>query len=194
LVKNMSASSRVGSKSTTSCPCELEPVAIHAGAHSRVDDGAKSLCQDDRQAALDQMLWAPASERSRAPALGRQPRIKGHQRVDADHQVGAFVQRHRSVQGLDQGAIDEIALADPDRWKQTRQSGTRLHGDRNRHVIVPLGAEGDRLTGIEIGRDDEQPVLELTKIVAPPAARKQPAQSSWSIPRTVENAGREWHG
>jgi hypothetical protein len=115
---------------------ELKTVAVHAGAHPRVDDGAESLRQDYRQPPVDEMLGSRRRVLVRW-SFGRQARIEWHQRVDADDQFGTFVQCHGRVQGLDQRTIDEIPFADPDRREQARKGGTRLDSHRNRHVIMP---------------------------------------------------------
>jgi len=40
-------------------------------------------------------------------AFGRTGGIKGHQRIDADHQLAAGLERQRGMHGADEGAIDE---------------------------------------------------------------------------------------
>ena len=110
-----------------------------------MDDGAKGLRQDNRQTAIDQVFLLVLVLLV-LRAFGGQSGIEGHQRIDADHQFGAFAQRDGSVQRLDQRPIDEIVATDLHRRKQSGQSGAGLNGDRNRHVIVTGAAESHRFS------------------------------------------------
>lgn len=77
-------------------------VAIHPHVHARMYDGAKSLGQHHRQTTVHQI----------GRALAGDPRIERHQRIDAKHQIGSLLQRHRGMQRLDQRTVHIVTAID----------------------------------------------------------------------------------
>jgi hypothetical protein len=132
LVKNMSASSRAGLEQDDVGVLVLDVVLGQAGLHARMDDGAEGLRQDHRQAAIDQ-LALPAM-----PFVRGMPGIEGHQRIDAEHQPRAFLERDGRMQRLLQRAVDIPAAVDLDRRVQPGQRGAGLdRGGRSAHGRSP---------------------------------------------------------
>jgi hypothetical protein len=95
-----------------------------------MDDGAEGLRQHHRQAALHQLVAPPAPRLP--PARNRR-----HQRIHAQHQVGALLEGHRGVQGLLQRAIDVMPAVDLHRREHARQRRAGLHRGGDRHVLGP---------------------------------------------------------
>ena len=75
-----------------------------------------------------------------------------------------------------------MRTVDVDRWKQSRQRSRGFDSTGDGNVIEAGSAERSRRSGVEIGRDYEQPVAELAKVVAATRGRKEASQ------KTVERA------
>ena len=107
----------------------------------------------------------------------------GHQRIDAEEQIDAFVERDRRVQRLVERAVDEIFAADPHRRKEARQRRRGLDRLRNRNVVAPGRAEGHRRAGVEVGRDEKELAAEAAEIVGAARTRRTGGAGSRSIDR-----------
>src|SRR5205823_5136493 len=117
-------------------------VFFHPDLHPRMDDGAKRLRQDERRsAAID--LFDGQSARAVGGA-----RVERNQRVDAQQQIDALVERNRRVQRLVERTVDVVLAVDLDWWKQSRQRARRLDGARYRNMVSSICAERDRSAAI----------------------------------------------
>ena len=94
--------------------------------------------------------------------------VIGHERINANEQLCACLQRRRSVQGLLHRAVDIITTVDARRRIEARQSGACLDRLRNRHVVEARRAERRRLAAVELGGDDEELAAELAEIIGCP--------------------------
>src|SRR5436190_6015570 len=129
------------------------------------------------------MPWRASCARS----AGR--RVERHERIDAQEQLDALVERDRRVQGLVERAVDVVIAVDDHRRKQARQRAGRLDRARDRHVVATARAERHRRAGVEVGRDEEELALELAEVVGAAACREQPLQEG--VDRAVvEEPGR----
>ena len=173
----MSASSRSGSNSTTSASRILPPVLVHPDLHPRVDDGAERLRQHDGEAAVTQLVDG-------GPAVARRAaRVERHERIDAQQQIDAFVERDRRVQRLVERAVDEIFVADPHRRKEAGQRRRGLDRLRNRNVVAPRRPEGHGSAGVEVGRDEKELAAERAEIVGAARALRTGGCRNRSIDR-----------
>jgi hypothetical protein len=71
------------------------------------------------------------------------------------------------VQGLLQRAVDVVAAVDLDRREEAGQGGAGLHGLGDGHMVPALGAEGDGVATVQIGRHQHQAVLEFAEVIGP---------------------------
>ena len=116
--------------------------------------------------------------------------VEGYQRVDAQEQAHAGIQSDGSVQSLIERSIDIVRTVDVDRWKQAGQRGRGFDSTGDGNVVEAGAAEGRRCSGVEIGRDHEQLVLELAKVVAAAGRRKEAGQKA--VERAlIEQASRD---
>ena len=82
------------------------------------------------------------------------------------------------MQSLVERSVDIVRTVDLDRWKQAGQRGRGFDRTGDGNVVEAGAAEGSRRSGVEIGRDHEQPVLELAKVVAAARRRKETGQKA----------------
>ena len=124
---------------------------------------------------------------------GRKIGIEGHQRVDAENNIGAILECDRGVEGFDQRPIDIVPAIDFDGRKKAGQGGAGLDGGGNRHRIVAVGTESDRLAGIEVGRHQKKAALEFAKIIGAPGPGKHFAEHMIDA-LVIKNPGRNGAG
>ena len=137
----------------------LHGVAIHAYAHARVDESAERLRQHADQPSFGQADGArPLARRGK---IG----VEGHDRVDADQQFHAFLERDGGVQRVFHRAVDVVAPLDPRGRIEPGQRRARLHRLGDRNVVMPRRAERDGAAAIEVGGEDQQLALELAEVV-----------------------------
>ena len=91
-----------------------------------------------------------------------------HDRVDHDHQLGARLDGDVEVGRRDHAAVDQLAIADPDRRVDHRQRTRCAHGSRDRHVVGAVDAEHDALARVEVGRREVELAGELAEVVGAP--------------------------
>ena len=96
------------------------PVARQPVAHPRVERHAEDLVQNRREAALLQI--APSV---RAGRFARREEAERDDRVDADRQPAALVEREGEVSRLTDAAVDVVDAADPDRFVEAGKRRTR---------------------------------------------------------------------
>ena len=111
-------------------------------------------------------------------------------RVDADQELDALVQRHRAVQGLTQHPVDVMASFDRDRGVEARQSAGGLNRPRDLDLVVAIVAEAPRLAAVQVDRDDDQLGIELTKVVGTTLDRIDSLEIR-ADPIVVEHADRQ---
>ena len=152
---------------------------LHAQLHTRMDHGAKGLAQHGRQAAIDD-AWDLALVRRNAALhdLGHLRRgcVERHQRVQANQQIHAIVQRDRCVHGLLQRPVHVVLVVNLDRWKQAGQGRTGLHRLRDRHMVPAGAAKGRSLATVQVGGHQRELGLELAEIVGTAFTAEQACQ------------------
>ena len=102
--------------------------------------------------------------------------VKRHQRVQAQHQVDALVQRHRGVHGFLQGAVHVVGVVNLNRRKQARQSRAGLHRFGDGHVVPAGAAKWRGLAAVQVGGHQGELGAELPKVVGAALAREQARQ------------------
>ena len=135
-----------------------------------MDDGAKGLRQDDRQAAFVQ-LGAGETLVLRCPA-----RVERNEGIDAKQKLDTFIERNRGMQRLVERAVDVMFAVDHHGREHPGQRGRSLDRRRNRNMVAPGAAERDRRAGVEVGRDEKKPAVELAKIIGAAGRREQPLE------------------
>ena len=116
---------------------------------------AEDLIQHGEQAARGE-------RRTVERVLAVLPRARDHtivdraERVVAEHELRAVLDRHVDVGGASHAAVDVVDAANARGLVEAGQRGRGLHrfGDRRRAVLVV--SEHDPLGGVEVHRHDEQ--------------------------------------
>ena len=117
-------------------------------------------------------------------AAMRRLRVERHERIDAEQQVDAVVERDRCVQRLVERAVDVVLAVDLDRRKQSGQRARRLDRARDGHVVVTGRAE--RRPRSPVSRfvaTRKSSRRKLAEIVRATGRREQVASGSASIAR-----------
>jgi hypothetical protein len=141
---------------------ELGRVGGQADLQAGVDHRPHSLREHRRQPMVEQ----PAAIHQ--PRLDRALGVDRDDRIDADHQLGPRLQRHRGVHGLEQDAVDVVAPLDLHRRIEAGEGRAGGDGERDRDVVQPRLAEPHRLAGVEVRGHHHQALAELAEVVRPP--------------------------
>ena len=150
-------------------------VVLHSQFQAGMDHRAKGLAQHGRQAAIDYFRNPAPLQRHTTlhdPGYQWHGGVKGHQRIQAQHQVDPLVQCHRRMQRLLQGAVHIILVIDFHWREQAGQGRTGLYclGDGN--MVPPRAAKRRRFAGIKIGCNQRQPGTQLPEIIGEAVLRK----------------------
>ena len=96
----------------------------------------------------------------------------GHERVDADGEATALAKRERDVGGLADAAVDVVGAVDVNGAVETRDRarGRDRFGDRN--GIESRRAEGRRLSGVEVHRDESEHPVQAPEVVGAACLRE----------------------
>ena len=149
-------------------------VALAVGGEPRpeaaVDQGAERLAHDRGQAAVHELAAAHHA------ALHAPDGVHRHDGVDADHELGAAVQRHARVDGLVQHAVHVVPPVDLHRRVQPRQRRRGLDGGGDGHLRQRPLAKADGLARVEVGGDDDEVVGEVAEVVGPAVLGEEPPE------------------
>ena len=113
----------------------------------------------------------------------------GHDRVDADHEVGPALDREVDVRGLAHAAVDVVAPLDAHGAVEPRQGGGGLDRLRDGHVAAAAPAEGHGLAAVEVDRHH----VELARQVGEAVALQARAEHALQVlldPRGLQQARR----
>ena len=140
-------------------------VLFHAQLQPGVDHAAESLAHHRRESAFHHRRNGLAL-RTAAQAAGiGLAGIKGDQRIEAEHHIHAFFERHAGVHGFFEGTVHIELAVNFNGREQTGQSGAGRNGTGDGHMVPAFAPEGGRITAVKVGGHQGEPVPELAEIV-----------------------------
>jgi hypothetical protein len=90
---------------------------------------------------------------------------EGDERVDDDDELRPSLDRDVDIGGRADAAVDQLAAFQVDRLVDDRQGGRALDRLGDRHVGPAVFPEDDPLAGVEVGRGQEELVVEQAEVV-----------------------------
>ena len=173
----MSTSSRAGSNSRMSA-CGYCVAYLSMPTFIREWMIARNVCDSTSGRPPRSSFWCVTW-----PRAVRRLRVERHERVDAQQQVDAVIERDRRVQCLVERAVDVMLAVDLDRREQAGKRARRLDRPRYRHVVVTAACR--TRSGSPVSRfvaTMKSLRRKLAEIVRAPGCREQPSSGSRRSP------------
>ena len=137
-----------------------------------MDHGAKGLAQHSGQAAVNNawnslmFLRQATAHHALVERQGRRARgVKGHQRIQTEHQVNTFVHRHARMHGFFQGTVDKVLVVNFYGREKTGQGGTGLYRFGDRHMVPAGLPERCSVAAVKVGGNQREPGTKLPEVV-----------------------------